>query len=132
MSVSSGLPRTAKLTASRRKGSMLGTPCINSTRGSLRKAPGSIGQCVQQQGEEDEQDAQAQRQRQVPTGGLQRDSRGHRPGVSGDVATDDQHRAHLSTRAAETGQNGGDQAEARVTEQGGDGTSGAGAKRAQL
>ena len=68
-------------------------------------------------GEPDQDDAEAECQREVALGDLERDRRGHDAGHMVDVAADDHHRADLGDGAAEAREHGGQQAVAAIPEQ---------------
>ena len=88
-----------------------------SSRVALAGAAYAPRQRVDDDDDDDQHHAEADRQRQVAFGGLQRDCRRHRAGEALDVAADDDDGADFRRRAAEPGEQSGDEREARIPDQ---------------
>src|SRR5882762_804119 len=83
----------------------------------LRQLLGEIGRRIHGDHDGDQDQPQAERERQVALAGFQGDGGGHHAGHPVDVPADDHHRADFGGSAPESGEDRGEQREARVPEQ---------------
>src|SRR5882762_5164556 len=82
----------------------------------LRQLLGEIGRRIHGDHDGDQNQPQAERERQVALAGFQGDGGGHHAGHPVDVPADDHHRADFGGSAPESGEDRGEQREARVPE----------------
>src|SRR5271165_2406045 len=106
--------------------------CTRSPR-EPRAQPGyPIGRGVDDQREADQDSTEAERQRQIPFRGFQRDGRGHGAGEAVDIAPDDENRADLRACSSEAGQKRGDERKSSIPQQGRNGAQASGADGAEV
>src|SRR5690606_21246732 len=114
-------PPAVKTTSRTESGSRVAGECIDIASGAAMDALGHIAQRrrrgIDADRDGEQHDAERHGEREVAAAGFQRDGRGHRARVAGDIAADDDDGADLGDGTAETGQYRGAEAVASVPDQ---------------